>query len=242
MREEKKSSYQAAIDAMREVLEAVVVIGLVLVAVFVPVAFFPGTTGRLYQQFSLTIAFAVVLSVFNAVTFTPALSALLLAKQSHTRGRFFTRVNRVIESGTNGYVRVLKRGLGAPVIMAVGTAVAIPVTAGVLTLVNACCSLLVDVALLRQKRKKLSDERACHYIAEHPGEYGNRYLTNRKTLHRQFLRAKEEHDKLSHLPVDTKRVPTDQQLGDFLETRRRILEKASAHESEIQNPRKKMRG
>jgi hypothetical protein len=102
--------------------------------------------------------------------------------------------------------------------------------------------LLVDVALLRQKRKKLSDERACHYIAEHPGEYGNRYLTNRKTLHRQFLRAKEEHDKPSHLPVDTKRVPTDQQLGDFLETRRRILEKASAHESEIQNPRKKMQG
>ncbi len=60
---------------MDEVLGAVIVIGLVLVAVFVPVAFFPGTTGRLYQQFSLTIAFAVVLSVFNAVTFTPALSA-----------------------------------------------------------------------------------------------------------------------------------------------------------------------
>ena len=84
MREEKKSSYRAAIDAMREVFGAVVVIGLVLVAVFVPVAFFPGTTGRLYQQFSLTIAFAVVLSVFNAVTFTPALSALLLDKESHT--------------------------------------------------------------------------------------------------------------------------------------------------------------
>jgi HAE1 family hydrophobic/amphiphilic exporter-1 len=111
MREEKKTSYQAAIDAMREVFGAVVVIGLVLVAVFVPVAFFPGTTGRLYQQFSLTIAFAVVLSVFNAVTFTPALSALLLARQSHTRGRFFTGVNRLIESGTHGYVRLLQRAL-----------------------------------------------------------------------------------------------------------------------------------
>jgi HAE1 family hydrophobic/amphiphilic exporter-1 len=54
----------------------------VLVAVFVPVAFFPGTTGRLYQQFSLTIAFAVVLSVFNAMTLTPALAALLLDKES----------------------------------------------------------------------------------------------------------------------------------------------------------------
>ena len=111
MAQEKKSSYRAAIDAMREVFGAVVVIGLVLVAVFVPVAFFPGTTGRLYQQFSLTIAFAVILSVFNAVTFTPALSALLLAKESHTHGRFFTFVNRVIEGGTNFYVRALKRAL-----------------------------------------------------------------------------------------------------------------------------------
>ncbi len=111
MREEKKSSYRAAIDGMREVFGAVMVIGLVLVAVFVPVAFFPGTTGRLYQQFSLTIAFAVILSVFNAVTFTPALSALLLAKESHTHGRFFTGVNRLIESGTHGYVRLLKRAL-----------------------------------------------------------------------------------------------------------------------------------
>ena len=56
------------------------------VAVFVPVAFFPGTTGRMYQQFSLTIAFSVVLSVFNAVTFTPALSALLLDRETHAHG------------------------------------------------------------------------------------------------------------------------------------------------------------
>ena len=96
---------------MREVLGAVIVIGLVLVSVFVPVAFFPGTTGRLYQQFSLTIAFAVVLSVFNAVTFTPALSAVLLDKESHTHGRFFTAVNRLIDGGTAGYVRTLKRAL-----------------------------------------------------------------------------------------------------------------------------------
>ena len=83
---------------MREVFGAVVVIGIVLVAVFVPVAFFPGTTGRLYQQFSLTIAFATILSVFNAVTLTPALSALLLDKHSHKQGRFFTRVNRGIDA------------------------------------------------------------------------------------------------------------------------------------------------
>ncbi len=111
MAEYKKSAYRASIDAMREVFGAVVVIGLVLVAVFVPVAFFPGTVGRLYQQFSLTIAFAVILSVFNAVTFTPALSALLLDRESHDKGRFFTAVNRVIDGGTRGYVRLLTRAV-----------------------------------------------------------------------------------------------------------------------------------
>jgi HAE1 family hydrophobic/amphiphilic exporter-1 len=106
-----KSARRAAIDAMREVFGAVVVIGIVLVSVFVPVAFFPGTTGRMYQQFSLTIAFAVVLSVFNAVTLTPALSALLLEKESHTHGRFFTFVNRMIDGGTAVYLRIVRRAL-----------------------------------------------------------------------------------------------------------------------------------
>ena len=111
MSEYKKGARQASHDAMREVFSAVVVIGLVLVAVFVPVAFFPGTTGRLYQQFSLTIAFSVVLSVFNAVTLTPALSALLLDREPHAHGRFFRGVNRVIDGGTHGYVRVLRFSL-----------------------------------------------------------------------------------------------------------------------------------
>ena len=107
MRESGKRAHDAAVDAMREVLSAVVVIGIVLVAVFLPVAFFPGTTGRMYQQFAMTITFAVILSVFNAVTFTPALAALLLDRQSHTHGRFFSGVNRVIDAGTNGYVRAV---------------------------------------------------------------------------------------------------------------------------------------
>ena len=107
MREFGKSAHQAAMDAMREVFSAVVVIGIVLVAVFLPVAFFPGTTGRMYQQFSMTITFAVILSVFNAITFTPALSALLLEKEHHKHGRFFTGVNKVIDSGTNLYVRAV---------------------------------------------------------------------------------------------------------------------------------------
>jgi HAE1 family hydrophobic/amphiphilic exporter-1 len=108
--EYKVTARRAASDAMREVLGAVVATGLVLIAVFVPVAFFPGTTGRLYAQFSITIAFAVALSVFNAVTLTPALSALLL-RQTHGRGRFFTFFERLISGGTKAYVAVLRRGL-----------------------------------------------------------------------------------------------------------------------------------
>ena len=99
-----KSAAQAASDAMKEVFGAVLATALVLIAVFVPVAFFPGTTGRLYAQFSITIAFSVALSAFNAVTLTPALSALLLGKGHHGKGAFFRGVERVIAGGTNWYV------------------------------------------------------------------------------------------------------------------------------------------
>ena len=105
-----RTARQAASEAMREVLGAVIATGLVLIAVFVPVAFFPGTTGRLYQQFSLTIAFAVALSVLNAVTLTPALSALLL-RPEREKGRFFKLFERAIERGTHGYVHVLQRAV-----------------------------------------------------------------------------------------------------------------------------------
>jgi HAE1 family hydrophobic/amphiphilic exporter-1 len=124
MTEYGKSAYRASIDAMREVFSAVIVIGLVLVAVFVPVSFFPGVTGRLYQQFSLTIAFAVVLSVFNAVTLTPALAALLLNRQPHTPGLFFRGINAVIDAGTRGYVRAVSGALRfrvAVLVLFVGT-------------------------------------------------------------------------------------------------------------------------
>ena len=113
IQEYKKSARQAASDAMREVFGAVIATGLVLIAVFIPVAFFPGTTGRLYAQFSMTIAFAVALSVFNAVTLTPALSALLLDRESHHKGRFFSFFERVIAAGTRFYVRALRRGMQA---------------------------------------------------------------------------------------------------------------------------------
>jgi HAE1 family hydrophobic/amphiphilic exporter-1 len=103
----KKSAPQAASDAMHEVFGAVIATSLVLVAVFVPVAFFPGTTGRLYQQFALTIAFSVAISSFTAVTLTPALSALLLRHAELGRGQFFGGVERLIRGGTHVYVRMI---------------------------------------------------------------------------------------------------------------------------------------
>ena len=95
---------------MREVFGAVIATALVLIAVFVPVAFFPGTTGRLYQQFALTIAFSVAISAFNALTLTPALSALLLRHDPSQAGAFFGALERVLHAGTDFYVRGV-RGL-----------------------------------------------------------------------------------------------------------------------------------
>jgi len=75
---EHSDPHQATSRAMGEVTSAVIATSLVLIAVFVPVSFFPGTTGILYRQFSLTIAFAIAISAFNALTLSPALSALFL--------------------------------------------------------------------------------------------------------------------------------------------------------------------
>src|SRR6202041_2398862 len=83
-------------------------IALVLSAVFVPTVFIPGITGRLYQQFAVTIAVAVILSAFNALTLSPALSALLLKPKKESRGllrRFFDGFNRQFTRVTNGYLR-----------------------------------------------------------------------------------------------------------------------------------------
>jgi len=104
IQEYRKGAAEAAADAMGEVFSAVIATALVLIAVFVPVAFFPGTTGRLYQQFALTIAFAVAISAFNALTLTPALSALLLKHSQHGKGAFFRGVENVIHGGTGLYI------------------------------------------------------------------------------------------------------------------------------------------
>jgi hydrophobic/amphiphilic exporter-1 (mainly G- bacteria), HAE1 family len=96
--------HNAASVAMKEVAGAVIATSLVLVAVFVPVALFPGTTGILFRQFALTIAFSVAISAFNALTLTPALSAILLGHhRERAQGRFFRGFNRVVTAGTNFY-------------------------------------------------------------------------------------------------------------------------------------------
>ncbi|MGH7131600.1 MAG: efflux RND transporter permease subunit [Phycisphaerales bacterium] len=102
------SPKDAAFKAMEEVTGPVIGIAMVLSAVFIPTAFIPGITGRLYQQFAVTIAVSVIISAFNALTLSPALSALLLRpKKKDARGPlalFFKGFNKVFAWLTGGYV------------------------------------------------------------------------------------------------------------------------------------------
>jgi hydrophobic/amphiphilic exporter-1 (mainly G- bacteria), HAE1 family len=103
---ERLSPFEAAKRSMGEVTGAVVAISLVLVAVFVPVSFFPGTTGGIYRQFSLTITFSILISTVCAITLTPAMCALLL-KPQHTKARVFRLIDRALDRVRDGYGRVL---------------------------------------------------------------------------------------------------------------------------------------
>jgi len=98
----------AARAAMDELTSPVIGIALVLAAVFVPTVFIPGITGRLYQQFAITIAISVIVSAFNALTLSPALGGLLLRPKKETHGplaKFFSWFNRMFENGSHFYVR-----------------------------------------------------------------------------------------------------------------------------------------
>ena len=100
--------HNAASVAMKEVAGAVIATSLVLVSVFVPVALFPGTTGILFRQFALTIAFSVSISAFNALTLTPALSAIFLGHhRERAQGAFFRWFNRMFELGASAYKRAV---------------------------------------------------------------------------------------------------------------------------------------
>jgi hydrophobic/amphiphilic exporter-1 (mainly G- bacteria), HAE1 family len=101
------TAHDATVKAMEEVSGPVIAIALILAAVFVPTAFVPGITGQLYKQFAVTIAVSVLFSAFNALTLSPALSAMLLRPRKPTRGplgAFFRWFNRIFGRATDGYV------------------------------------------------------------------------------------------------------------------------------------------
>src|SRR5438067_175948 len=128
--EEGMPPREATLQAMREVSAPVIGIALVLSAVFIPTAFLPGITGRLYQQFALTIAISVIFSAFNALSLSPALCAMLLRAKKKRRGPlgwFYDRFNRIFGRATHGYVSLSRfairksfLSLGLLVILAIG--------------------------------------------------------------------------------------------------------------------------
>jgi HAE1 family hydrophobic/amphiphilic exporter-1 len=117
---------EATLAAMKEITAPVIGVALVLGSVFVPTAFIPGITGRLYQQFAVTIAVSVLLSAFNALTLSPALCALLLRRRQVRAGllaRFFQWFNQLFNRATDGYVhvsRLLIRRSGLTLALLVG--------------------------------------------------------------------------------------------------------------------------
>lgn len=121
---------EATSKAMKEVGGPVVAIAVILCAVFIPVALSGGITGRLYQQFAITIAISVALSAFNALTLSPALAAILLKPKKPSKGllqRFFDGFNKYFDKFTNGYVKVASfaaRRLFLTVMILVGICVA----------------------------------------------------------------------------------------------------------------------
>lgn len=119
MHERKLKARQAAKEAMHEVSGAVVAIGIVLIAVFAPVALFPGTTGVIYRQFALTIAAAVGLSTFNALTLSPALGALLLKPQHGEKWVVFRAVDRGLDWVRDRYRSSLRFLLARPLLVTI---------------------------------------------------------------------------------------------------------------------------
>ncbi|MEM8639578.1 MAG: efflux RND transporter permease subunit [Cyanobacteria bacterium P01_G01_bin.54] len=129
---------EAAIASMQELTGAVIATSLVLMAVFIPVAFFPGTTGALYRQFALTIAFSIAVSTFLALTFTPAISGMMLGANEQVpwllRGPF-RLVNEILAIAEEGYGRSLRTLMRFRLLVVVFFGVALAATAGVYNLV-----------------------------------------------------------------------------------------------------------
>ncbi len=179
--EEGFAPKDAAQKAMQELSGPVIGIALVLSSVFVPTAFIPGITGRLYQQFAVTIAISVILSAFNALTLSPALASLLLRPKRASEGplrKFFDWFNRIFGRATDGYVR-LSGGL---------------IHKGVLSLaLLAACGLAGAFFGSRLPSSFLPDEDQ-GYI------YVNMQLPNAASLERTSAASKQVEDILAHTP------------------------------------------
>jgi len=102
---------EASIRAMEQVSGPVIAVGLVLSAVFIPCAFISGITGQFFRQFALTIAVSTLISAFNSLTLSPALSALLLGREHGEKNWLFRQVDKVIGATTNGYRTLLRHFL-----------------------------------------------------------------------------------------------------------------------------------
>ena len=129
MREEKMGAYQASVEAMREVSGALIAIVLVLCSVFIPVAFLGGIAGQLYKQFAVTVAVAVVISGFTALTLTPALCSLLL-KPGHHEARIFHPFNEGFAKVTRTFLWGVNTALRRRLMAAIGFLVVVLAVAG----------------------------------------------------------------------------------------------------------------
>ena len=128
--EQHLSPVEAARAAMSEISGAVIATSLVLLAVFVPVAFFPGSTGLLYKQFAITIACSILISLFTALTLAPALSAMMLSDAKPSTAPIFLIINRGIAATRAGYHALLPRLLLFRVAVLIVFALALALTAG----------------------------------------------------------------------------------------------------------------
>ncbi|HVJ11289.1 MAG TPA: efflux RND transporter permease subunit, partial [Burkholderiales bacterium] len=129
--EQGLSPREATYQAMREVTNPIIAIALVLVAVFVPLAFISGLSGQFYKQFALTIAISTVISAINSLTLSPALAALLLKKHEGEKNRFFRAFNRWFGSASKAYSRGVGGALSRKALM-IGVYVALLALTGVL--------------------------------------------------------------------------------------------------------------
>jgi HAE1 family hydrophobic/amphiphilic exporter-1 len=130
----ERSPYDNAAEAMKEITGAVVATSLVLLAVFIPVGFFPGTTGELYKQFALTIACSISISLIVALTLTPALSVVLVRAEHGNTSRIFVPINRAIDATRAAYARSLHWIVARRTFVAVGFVVALLLTGAVFAL------------------------------------------------------------------------------------------------------------